>query len=137
LSLAKRRVSDGDNLATATRLYEAAARGDWAAAEAELHDELVIHEAASLPYGGTYRGKAALRKLVETVGSHFANPSFERTAMASGDGRVIAFFTIAFDTPAGRDTHEIVEVNEFRDGRIAVIKPFYWDTDTIAKLGRS
>lgn len=129
-------MSDAANLATARRLYEAAGRGDWDAAEAELHEELVIHEAASLPYGGSYRGKGALRQLVATVGGHWAHASFERTGMASGDGRVVVFFTIAFDTPAGRQTHEIVEVNEFKDGRIAVIKPFYWDTGALEKLGR-
>lgn len=129
-------MTDSDNLATAKRLYEAAGRGDWAAAEAELHEDLVIHEAASLPYGGTYHGKGALRQLVSVVGSHWANASFDRLGMASGDGRVVVFFQIAFDTPAGRQPHEIVEVNEFRDGRIAVIKPFYWDTGALEKLGR-
>jgi ketosteroid isomerase-like protein len=130
-------VSDAELLATAHRLYEAAGRGDWVAAEAELHHDLVIHEAASLPYGGTYRGKGALRQLVQTVGGHWSNASFERHGMAVGAGRVVVFFTIAFDTPGGRQTHEIVEVNEFKDGRIAVIKPFYWDTGELEKLGRA
>jgi ketosteroid isomerase-like protein len=126
---------DAANLATATRLYEAAGRGDWAAAEAELHKDLVIHEAASLPYGGTYHGKDALRQLVTTVGGFWPNASFERQGMATGAGRVVVFFQISFDTPDGRKSHEIVEVNTFRDGRIATIKPFYWDTGELQKLG--
>lgn len=127
---------DAANLATATRLYEAAGRGDWPAAEAELHDDLVIHEAASLPYGGTYRGKGALKQLVTLVGGHWPNASFERTGMAAGAGRVVVFFAISFDAPGGRRSHEIVEVNEFKDGRIATIKPFYWDTGELQQLGR-
>lgn len=127
---------DAANLATAARLYEAAGRGDWAAAEVELHDDLVIHEAASLPYGGTYHGKGALKQLVGIVGSHWPNASFERTGMAAGSGRVVVFFRIAFDARDGRRSHEIVEVNEFKDGRIATIKPFYWDTGELQILGR-
>lgn len=127
-------ADDAANLAAATRLYEAAGRGDWAAAEAELHPELVIHEAASLPYGGSYHGRGALRQLVETVGSFWPNARFERLGMAAGAGRVVVFFRMGFDGPAGRETHEIVEVNGFRDGRIAEIRPFYWDTGALAAL---
>ncbi|MFQ3595592.1 MAG: nuclear transport factor 2 family protein [Sphingomonadaceae bacterium] len=125
---------DTRNLATARRLYEAAGRGDWEAAERELHDDLVIHEAESLPYAGAYRGKDALRRLVGMVLGHWPNAGLERLGMAAGDGRVVVFFRMRIDAPAGPLVHEIVEVNEFRDGKVAVIKPFYWDAGFMAKL---
>jgi ketosteroid isomerase-like protein len=134
-------MSDADNLATAQRLYAAAGRGDWDAAEAELHDELVIHEAESLPYHGQYRGKRALRDLSAKVWGYWPGADIVRHGMAVGDGRVVVFFTLSFDGPDGRQSCEIVEVNEFRDGQIAVIKPFYWDAGAMARaaaaLGRS
>lgn len=128
---------DRANLATATRLYEAAARGDWDAAEAELHDDLEIHEAETLPYAGIYRGRDALRRLSAIVLSHWPGRRVERLGMAAGAGRVVVFFRMTIAAPGGPVAHEIVEVNAFRDGKVAVIKPFYWDTGAMARLSQS
>lgn len=127
---------DEANLATAVRLYEAAGRGDWDAAEAELHEELAIHEAATMPYAGIYRGRDALRRLSAIVYGYWPGTRVERLGMAAGAGRVVVFFRMLIDAPGGSITHEIVEVNEFRDGKVAVIKPFYWDTGAMAALAR-
>ncbi len=127
---------DRANLATAMRLYEAAARGDWDAAEAELHPELEIHEADSMPYAGIYRGRDALQRLSAIVYGTWPGTRVERLGMAAGDGRVTVFFRMLIDAPGGAIAHEIVEVNEFRDGKVAVIKPFYWDTGAMAALAR-
>lgn len=128
--------ADRANLATARRLYEAAGRGDWAAAEAELHPELEIHEAESMPYAGVYRGRDALQRLSAIVYGTWPGTRVERLGMAAGDGRVVVFFRMLIDAPDGPLAHDIVEVNEFRDGKVAVIRPFYWDTGAMAALAR-
>jgi ketosteroid isomerase-like protein len=128
--------ADALNLATARRLYAAAGAGDWEAAETDLHADLVIHEAGSLPYAGTYRGRDALRRLTATVSSFWPGARIERQGMAAGDGRVVVFFRLHVTTPTGPITQEIVEVNEFQDGKVAVIKPFYWDAGCMGKLAR-
>ncbi|WP_448584881.1 nuclear transport factor 2 family protein [Thermaurantiacus sp.] len=128
---------DAACLAVARRLYEAAERGDWAAAERELHADLVIHEAASLPYAGTYRGRDALRRLSGLVRGFWPGARIARTGMAAGDGRVVVFFELTIETPDGPLRHDIVEVNRFRDGLVAEIRPFYWDTGTMAQLARN
>jgi hypothetical protein len=129
-------ADDEAHLAVARRLYEAAARGDWDAAERELHPELVIHEAASMPYAGTYHGRDALRRLSGVVHGYWPGTRVGRLGMAAGSGRVVVFFEMRIDAPGGEIVHEIVEVNEFRDGLVAVIKPFYWDTGAMATLAR-
>ena len=59
------------SVALLTRLYEHAHVGDWSTVETMLSDELVIHEAESLPFGGEYRGKRALRDLFASVTKEF------------------------------------------------------------------
>ncbi|WP_448581055.1 nuclear transport factor 2 family protein [Thermaurantiacus sp.] len=125
---------DKANLAVAVRLYEAVTRGDWDAAEAELHDELEIHEAETMPYAGIYRGRDALRRLSAIVYGTWPGTRVDRLGMAAGAGRVVVFFRMTIHAPTGQISHEIVEVNEFRDGKVAVIKPFYWDTGAMARL---
>ncbi len=127
---------DAANLAVATRLYEAAGRGDWEAAERELHDALEIHEAATMPYAGIYRGRDALRRLSAIVHGYWPGTRVDRLGMAAGAGRVVVFFRMVIAAPEGEISHEIVEVNEFRDGKVAVIKPFYWDTGAMAALAK-
>jgi ketosteroid isomerase-like protein len=125
---------DADNRAAVERIYVAAARGDWAAAEAELHPDLVIHEAESLPYGGSWHGREALKQLYGRVLATWQNAGFELEGFAAGDGRVVAFITMSHDTPEGRRSHRIVEVSLMRDGKVAEMWPVYWDTAELVKL---
>ena len=52
-----------ENLDLTMRAYEASLRGSYEDFLALLDDDVKISPAASLPHGGTYRGKAGARQL--------------------------------------------------------------------------
>src|SRR3989344_472527 len=81
-------------------VYAHAGAGDWAACEALLSPDLVIHEAEGLPYAGTYRGRDALRRLHGIVMAHWQDPEIEFHAMTAGDGHVVSLVT--FHLTSGR-----------------------------------
>lgn len=52
------------NVQVAARSYDAFARGDLDAVLADMHDEIVWHQAQGLPHGGVYRGIDEVRRNV-------------------------------------------------------------------------
>ena len=52
------------NVQVAARSYDAFARGDLDAVLADMHDEIVWHQAQGLPHGGVYHGIDEVRRNV-------------------------------------------------------------------------
>lgn len=121
----------GGRLATARRLYELALSGDFAGAETLLTDDFVIHEASSLPFAGTFRGKAALRELLERVGSMLELKDIRFGSFAPSGDDVIApiELVVAAHGPGGsRDAViPLLERLRFRGDLICELQPFYFD----------
>jgi ketosteroid isomerase-like protein len=118
------------NLATTVALYAATAKGDWATAEAMLCDDLVIMEADTLPFGGIYRGKGALRELyAKVLGTALGSATISvKNKMAAGSEVV---YLLELVPPKGEPL-ALVEVFHFApDGRVAAIKPYYYDSAAV------
>jgi ketosteroid isomerase-like protein len=96
-----------------------------------LHPDFEIPVARSLPYGGDHKGIDGFL----AMGGKFAetwniienpNPEF----IDAGDDRVIALYTPTFESLATgrRVSFEMVEILTVRDGKIAKLVPYYFDT---------
>lgn len=118
------------NLATAEALYAATGSGDWEAAERMLSDDLVITEAATLPFGGTYRGRGALRELyAKVLNSALRNATIEVTGKTAGGCHVAYLLELKLGDGM---SIPLVEVFRFApDGKVAEIKPYYFDSDAV------
>jgi len=117
-------------LAIVRRLYENARVGDWEAVAASMADDLVIHEAPALPYGGEWRGRHALRDLYTAVVGHFDAPVIEQDALTSdGVGNVVALvrLTTTSRRSGERVVHRIAEVNRVVQGKVVEMRIFYFD----------
>ena len=93
------------------------------AEEADPFDEgIVIHEAASLPYGGDWTGKAA-------EGGSAGVELFD-----VGDGHVITRQTALLSAPGTGETLpvQMVEVYKLVNGKIADIDVYYKDTKAMS-----
>src|SRR3546814_11634787 len=75
-------------------LYELTAAGKWDEVEVQLTDDFRIVEADSLPYGGAYEGKDALRRLYVTVFAFWADPSLELHDIVVSDDNAVGLLTI-------------------------------------------
>ena len=117
-------------LAIVRRLYEDARVGDWEAVAGSMSEDLVIHEAPALPYGGEWRGRHALRDLYAHVVGHWDAPVIEQDALTSdGDGNVVALVRLTTTSrhSGERVTHRIAEVNRVEQGKVVEMRIFYFD----------
>jgi len=116
------------------RFYDCALRSDVAAIAEILHPEVVVHEAASLPFGGAHTGRAAALKLLGILFSGIDLDSVVRGDVLVRGERAAAFLEIPFLTadPANAQAMPIVETFIVRDGLITEIRPYYFDTAAIA-----
>jgi hypothetical protein len=103
-----------------------------------LSENFVILEAPGLPYAGVYRGRDALRALVNWIGSRMSvsNVTIERYAV--GADHVIA--TLRFDltlNDGSSATQYVAEEFLFEDGLIREMRPFYFDSSLISRAAAS
>jgi hypothetical protein len=121
----------GESNADVLRAFqEAVGSGAWDKAASLLADDVVFHEAPSLPYGGDYHGVAGYRELVERA---VALGRFEYGSTphshTTNEGVVIleSEFTVT-GTKTGRSaTTPFAEVYRFVDAKIADVFVFYFD----------
>ncbi|QJR37501.1 nuclear transport factor 2 family protein [Gemmatimonas groenlandica] len=57
-------------VAIVREIYAAVAAGDFEAVLTRLHDDVPVHVAASLPFGGTWRGKAGFQDMAARPCDH-------------------------------------------------------------------
>ncbi|GAA5153130.1 nuclear transport factor 2 family protein [Pseudonocardia eucalypti] len=117
------------NRAVVRGLYDAAISGDLPGALEVLADDIVVHEPEFLPYGGVYRGKQEFAELFGKI-AQFLDLSRVTVHYYVADGeRVIAVLGIP-DLGTGELTH-FAEQSTVRDGRIAEMRLFYYDPQSM------
>ena len=121
-------------MAILTALYDRAHLGDWDAVEAYLSDDLVIHEAPSLPFGGEYRGRRALRDLYATVMAYWDSPAVDIYSIVGDDTHVVALmhFTMTSKQSGHTFTQQMAEVSTVKDGLVTDMRIHYYDTAQVA-----
>ncbi|WP_422061872.1 nuclear transport factor 2 family protein [Sphingopyxis sp.] len=119
-------------------MYAAVARGEWGVVADFMADDLVIHEPASLPYGGEWRGRDALQKLYAHVMTFWEDPVVKWQELVGGEKYAVALlhFTVTAKSSGKRFETHIAEVTEFDDaGKMASMRIHYFDTaDMVAQL---
>jgi len=121
------------------RFLAAMRAGDAAAVGDMLHPDFELVEAASLPYGGTYRGLDGWLALTKKVGETFAGFRLSLIDYAgdSDDSLVVQFAISGRGRQSGVPFEtRVLEYWRFRDGKLWRIDPFYFDTHLIvASIG--
>ena len=113
--------------------------GDRAAMDALLHPDFAVHEAPSLPYGGTHRGLQGYLQLVRTVFTAFRETRVEVDAMLSENDPVFVLARLTGRSRHG-DTPIVMQVNEVwrvAEGRIHSVTPYYNDTARLNQIAGS
>jgi ketosteroid isomerase-like protein len=98
-------------------------------------EDVVLHQADALPYGGTWRGHAGMERFF--VAMHATWDAFamvEQRFLSTGDPAVVLTHVHARARATGRELDfPILQTIAVEAGRIAEIHPFYWDTAAIAR----
>lgn len=114
--------------------YEAIlGRGDIDDFIGHFADDGVLIEAESLPYGGTFRGKAAIKAALEAVFPYYSSFSFEPEVLTANGPWVIAYGTFSATSAQTSKsiTFRLAEVSKVEDGKITLIHPIYSDTKAV------
>ncbi|NYH94067.1 nuclear transport factor 2 family protein [Novosphingobium marinum] len=106
------------------QLYALSQAGDWDKVAEMVHDDLFITEAPGLPMEGVYRGKHALRDLFTKVFGMLEITSVDFVDTTYGEDWAVAILQMNF---ADGTSADLCEAFRFRDGKLAEIKPFYFD----------
>jgi ketosteroid isomerase-like protein len=132
------------NAAVALAVIRAVERRDAEALFELYHDDVELHEAPSLPYTYTARGKPALREQLETAPETTwlgtwgpLQPTEEERRMdarviaTSGDEVTVRYTTRALAADGERFESPVLALYKVRDGRLARAQMFHYDTAAI------
>jgi ketosteroid isomerase-like protein len=119
------------NVALIQRFQDSFVAGDMDDVLSLLTDDIVVHEAPSVPYPGDHCGKDAFIKLANAFLEVWDLQSdLELDIMPAGDDRALAL--VGFDVtakPTGKPLRlRTAEIYTIREGEIADLIVHYWDT---------
>jgi ketosteroid isomerase-like protein len=96
--------------------------------------DVVLHQAAALPFGGTWRGHEGMERFFVAMSETWESFILaEQEFLATGETAVVLTQVRARARATGRElAFPILQTVRVTDGRIAEVHPFYWDTKAIA-----
>jgi ketosteroid isomerase-like protein len=127
-------VMSEENVAVVEQFEHAFVRGDMEEVLSLLADDIVVHEAASLPYGGDHRGHDGFLRLADAFNRVWEMTSpLDLTFLDAGERVVVLVRYDVVARATGRPlTLDHVEIYTVRDGKIADLDIYYRDTAAIA-----
>jgi uncharacterized protein len=114
------------------QFYDYSLRADIEGVAKILHPDIVNYEAASLPYGGTHTGRAEVLQLLARLYSMIDLDTVAVGDILANSERAAAFLEVPFGDSANSEKVSVIETFVIRDGLIAEIKPYYFDTAALA-----
>lgn len=106
-----------------------------------IHPDFVVHEAAGLPYAGTYKGLAGWQELFAKVLTFWQDVSVQtlRYFGAEDAEEFCILMEMSGKSPDGTEKFRtrVLEQWCLRDGKVAEVWPHYWDTHAMYLLARS
>ncbi len=123
-------------LSTLRRFYEAegaylaAEGGDFSLIAATLDPECVIYQAASLPYGGVWRGHSGFEAWMKAFTREWSSLEVRGSEFyPHGDVVVSKSHVYAIARATGRHLDwPVLQFFRLRNDKILELWPFYWDT---------
>jgi uncharacterized protein len=130
-----------ENVAAIQRLFAAVEQRDLAGVLAAYAPDIVIHEAKSLPYGGTYHGLDGAERhayAYEATWAPLQEPgarSLDAEVLDAGE-HVVVLWRQRGLTPDGTRSFDapVVSVYQMRDGLVAALRMFHQDTAAIDRF---
>lgn len=105
-------------------------RNDLEGFLADFDDHSELTEAESLPYGGTFRGRSAIKAGIENVFGYWSAFSYDIESIVYGDEYVIAYghFRATSSATGKAIDMPLAEVWRIQNGKVLLCSPIYSDT---------
>lgn len=130
-----------ENLETIRCLFQAVENRDVASVLAAYGPEIIIRDAASLPYGGTHHGLEGAKQHIEVAAQtwNHLQPTDERKMdavfLAAGEHVIVLWRLKGLEVSSGRTLDvPTVSVYRMRDSKIVESQMFYSDTAAIVQF---
>ena len=100
--------------------------------------DVVLHQAESLPYGGIWRGHDGMERFFAAMSQAWEEFEIVEQEFLSTSGTAVVLTQVhARARATGRELDfPILQTIRVVEGRIAEVRPFYWDTAEIAAACR-
>ncbi len=110
--------------------YLAPDGGDFSVIAQTLDPDCVLHQPASLPYGGEWRGPAGFKAWMKAFGAQWSSLEVRDPRFyLSGDVVVSHSHVHAVARATGQAIDwPLLQLFRVRDSRILELRPFHWDT---------
>ncbi|WP_405490776.1 nuclear transport factor 2 family protein [Nocardia sp. NBC_00511] len=100
---------------------------------AHLAEDVVMYQAASLPYGGEWHGHNGFQEFVAAMGENWDGLWFDEQQFVFDDERVVVY---SQGRLRARRTGRVLKTSllqwiSFRDGLITEFRPYYQDTAAV------
>jgi ketosteroid isomerase-like protein len=115
----------------AEEAYVVSGGQDFTVIAETLHEDVVMRQAASLPYGGEWRGRDGIEAWMQAVSAVWSKlEHFDVRIFDAGDDTVFTRARAVVTSRANGETFEFPILHQvtIRDGKVVVAEPFYWDT---------
>ncbi|MCE0764919.1 nuclear transport factor 2 family protein [Pseudonocardia kujensis] len=101
---------------------------------ATLHPDVVMHQAAGLPYGGEWTGHEGVERFFTAMSETWSSLEVTDTEFLTTDDTVAIVLRLrARSRATGREVDmPMVHVVRIQDDLIRDFRPFYWDTAEVA-----
>ncbi|MGI5418546.1 nuclear transport factor 2 family protein [Actinomadura luteofluorescens] len=113
-------------------------KGDFSVMAAHLAPDVVMYQAPSLPYGGTWRGHDGMERFMAVMSELWSELTFREQHYAV-DGETVAVRNdCVFRARAtGREVDtSVLQWITVRDGLVSEFRPFYLDTSAVLEALR-
>jgi uncharacterized protein len=109
-------------------------KADFEPIAATLDPDVVMHQAAGLPYGGDWTGPGGIEAFFAAMSETWEYLDVrEPRFIEDGDTLVVLCELVVRSRARGIELHApMVQVITVRDGLICDFRPFYWDTAAVA-----
>lgn len=96
--------------------------------------DVVLHQAESLPYGGIWRGHDGMERFFFAMSQSWSEfEMVDQQFLSTAETAVVLTHVRARARATGKGLEfSILQTIRVVDGRIAEVRPFYWDTAEIA-----
>jgi len=127
-----------DQLARVEEVLDAFGNGDLAAAATWLHPDIVVHEASSLPYGGTHHGMEGFLGMLTTLAESYTVVVHDHQLCNFQDAVILHQDMTFTSKSTGRSVSlPGIEIWRFTEDRISDIDAYYQDTAALVGITRT
>ena len=129
-------TQEKQNVRIVKKLYEEAAAGNKEKCKEYFHPDVMIYEAPSMPYGGSWRGfDGWLRLLDEELKAYDDMSYMVEEYMAGGDWvAVLIHWTVRGKKTGKIASFPATELFRLRDGKVIEMRMFYYDTKRASEV---